>query len=261
MEDRSLPATLLRRKRLRAEGDVAGSPEVISALIFLALLALASAGTNGAVSWFEQFTHSVWETDSRDFADVSVLQRFATSVIVQITLAFGSAAGLTLLVALGVNYFFAGRFTLARKGRGLQIISGLTRLFSFDSVTTFCISLLKIVVILGAIFLATRKELEPVFSGQWQLISMREILKSISAIVFKGCFVSAFALLALSGIDYLRQWFKYEKRIQMTSEELRDELREIETDPQIVARQRQTWSREPDQATSELTLADSAPSD
>ena len=77
MEDRSLPATQLRRKRLRAEGDVAGSPEVTSALIFLALLALASAGTNGAVSWFEQFTRSVWETDSRDFADVSVLQRFA----------------------------------------------------------------------------------------------------------------------------------------------------------------------------------------
>ncbi len=245
MENRSLPATQQRRKRLRAEGDVAHSAELSSAIIFLALLALAAASVNGAITWFEQFASWVWETETEKFSDVQTLQRFTTAVVVKLAVAFGSAAGLTLLVILGMNYLQSGRFTLKRKKGGLRVFRGLAHFFSFDNVSSFGISLLKITAIVTAVYLVAKPDLKAVFcfDQSWQQLTAREMLESLSTLIFKCCFVAAFVLLVLSGIDYFRQWIKYENRIRMTPDELRDEVREIETDPQIAARRREFYSQ------------------
>ena len=243
MENRSLPATQQRRKRLRAEGDVARSHELSSALTFLALIALAAASANGLIQWFENFSSSVWQAETRELADVQVLQRFAFSILLKIAVVFGTAAGVTFMVVLGLNYLQSGRWTLkSRTPRGINF-DAIASLFSFNSFFTALTSLTKIAILALSIWLAAKPDLNSVFSDSafWQM-SIRECLDTLTTLVFKCCFVAAIVLLVFSGVDYLRQWLRYERRIQMTSEELRDEIREIETDPQLSARRQEFYS-------------------
>ena len=54
--------------------------------------------------------------------------------------------------------------------------------------------------------------------------------------LIKILFVTGLAMFVLAGIDYAFQRFRYEKRIRMTKEELRQERKQVEGNPQIKAR-------------------------
>ncbi len=49
----------------------------------------------------------------------------------------------------------------------------------------------------------------------------------------------AVALLVLALLDYLFQWWKHEQDLKMTPQEVREEMRNLQGDPQIIARRRQ----------------------
>ena len=61
------------------------------------------------------------------------------------------------------------------------------------------------------------------------------ILDSAVSIGIKICF----ALLAVSAVDYFFQWRKYEKDIRMTKQEVKEEYKQLEGNPEIRSRIKQ----------------------
>ena len=59
----------------------------------------------------------------------------------------------------------------------------------------------------------------------------------------RRCFGSsikiAFALLILALLDYGFQWWKHEKDLRMTSQEIREEMKNLEGNPQVISRRKQ----------------------
>src|SRR5690606_26114742 len=49
----------------------------------------------------------------------------------------------------------------------------------------------------------------------------------------------AIALLILAVLDYAFQWWKHEQDLRMTTEEIREEMNNLQGDPQVIARRRQ----------------------
>ena len=47
------------------------------------------------------------------------------------------------------------------------------------------------------------------------------------------------ALLVLAILDYAYQWWRHEQDLKMTPQELREELRNLEGNPQLIARRKQ----------------------
>ena len=47
------------------------------------------------------------------------------------------------------------------------------------------------------------------------------------------------ALLVLAMLDYAYQWWRHEQDLKMTPQELREELRNLEGNPQLIARRKQ----------------------
>ena len=47
------------------------------------------------------------------------------------------------------------------------------------------------------------------------------------------------ALLVLALLDYAYQWWRHEQDLKMTPQELREELRNLEGNPQVIARRKQ----------------------
>ena len=101
----------------------------------------------------------------------------------------------------------------------------------------FFVNLLKIGCLGAVVFFAVKPELELLF--QYSKNVPIEWLTDSVNLIFKACFAAAVCLLAFGLIDYGWRRWKYEQRIMMTSAEQRDELREIQTDPQIAAQRRQ----------------------
>jgi flagellar biosynthetic protein FlhB len=53
-------------------------------------------------------------------------------------------------------------------------------------------------------------------------------------------FKVAAALMVLAVLDYAYQWWRHEQDMKMTPQELREELRNLEGNPQVIARRKQT---------------------
>lgn len=116
-------------------------------------------------------------------------------------------------------------------------ISGFKRIFSIRTVAELIKSILKASV-LGYIVYKEYIKLMKSFP-----MMMREDIKPAFLKIISTSFSIALKLgLALAIIalaDYLYQWWKYEKDLKMTKQEVKDESKQTEGDPQIKSKRRQ----------------------
>lgn len=119
----------------------------------------------------------------------------------------------------------------------ISVMKGLKRLFSLKSLTEFLKSLFKLIIV-GAVVAAL---LSPVFDNLPHLMTLEtrdvmDILLSLAVRLFIGV-LSVMTIITV--IDVLYQRFEHIKGQRMTRQEVKDELKQTEGDPQIKARLRQ----------------------
>jgi flagellar biosynthetic protein FlhB len=113
---------------------------------------------------------------------------------------------------------------------------GFKRIFSARSLFEFAKNLVKMLVVAVATFVIAR----PIYEGSVGLVSTdfgmlpNMLLHSIFMIVLAATLISV----TIAGVDVPYQQWAYRRRLRMTLQEMRDELRESEGDPRIRARRR-----------------------
>ena len=154
----------------------------------------------------------------------------------QIIMLFGSATLVSVSAGIGIN-FLQTRKLIPKKNKGplgSQARSQLASLASPEAGYHFLITLAKTASILICAFFAFRPHWQTIFTAIDLPIS--ESFHLFLTLMFKTSFSVAIVMLVFALVDYGYQHFKYERRIRMTPEEQRDEIREIQTDPQIESR-------------------------
>ena len=155
------------------------------------------------------------------------------------TLAFVTMAGpflaVTVLLAVGVTFFqtkmlVAGE-SIRPKFSRISPLQGFKRLFSLRSVIEAFKGLLKIGILMALIFNYFRK----VALSFARFLNMD--LQQSCAILFQDI-VSlviqiAIAFTALAFFDYLYQWWDYERQLKMSKQEVKEEYKQTEGDPQV----------------------------
>lgn len=117
------------------------------------------------------------------------------------------------------------------KGDRINPLSGFKKMFSLKSIVELLKSITKIILLITIIYFVLRNkvaiipklmeiELLPAVSYTASLI--------INVVTYVGIF---FAFLAAA--DYIYQWWDYEKNLRMTKQEIKDEYKQMEGDPQI----------------------------
>ncbi|MHA1559784.1 MAG: EscU/YscU/HrcU family type III secretion system export apparatus switch protein, partial [Alphaproteobacteria bacterium] len=119
----------------------------------------------------------------------------------------------------------------------VSILKGFKRLFSLKSVTEFLKSLFKLVIV-GSVVAAI---LSPVFDNLPQLMTLdttdvMTVLLSLAVRLFIGV-LSIMTVITI--IDVLYQKFEHIKGQRMSRQEIKDEMKQTEGDPQVKARLRQ----------------------
>jgi flagellar biosynthetic protein FlhB len=230
-------ATQHRRDKARREGDILHSRELSSAAGTLAgVMVLGAVGSHLLIVWRGAFAGFLdlgaaarWEP-SEILPTLYAIRRLALTVLgpvgVMMTAVAAGALGVGVMQTGGVN-FYAGAVGM-RLDR-INPASNIKNLFSLRAAARLGKSLLPAAIL--AVFAVQR------IARQLALppFSMAR-LEMLGSDVYGLLVAAAWLLFGWAAIDYLVEWQSREKRLKMSREDLRDEFKETEGNPQIRGR-------------------------
>lgn len=235
--ERTEQASQHRRDKARREGDVLHSRELTAAAGTLAgVIMLGSLGGRMMETWratFEGFLDlgaaARWEP-SQIGPTLIAIRRLTMAVLEPPAIVMAAVAlaalGVGILQTGGVNFYVGAiGFKLDR----VNPLSNIKNLFSLRSAARFGKSLFPASLLaVFAVQRIARQLTIPPFS-----IARLEMLGSD---IYGLLLATAWLLFGWSAIDYLVEWQSRESRLKMSKQDMRDEYKETEGNPQIRGR-------------------------
>lgn len=239
--EKSQDPTPHRRQKAREEGQVAKSQDLASSVLLLAAmvsLLMLGAGIVEHLALLLQahLSGPAWLTADTNFVVVQW-----NGVVFDLARHVLPFLGLIVLAAIAVNLAQGGLLYLPDKlvpdVSRLDPIQGLQRVFSMASVARLGFGVFKVIVVSSVAAVVLYKERETVLG--LAALSIPQIAAYLAQVLLWTTVKIGGALLILAVLDYGFQWWKQEQDLKMTSQEVREEMRQLEGDPQVAARRRQ----------------------
>jgi flagellar biosynthetic protein FlhB len=228
-------ATPRRKEEARKKGQVAKSIEINTAFVILAaFFALKMIGPYiyTELSNFMRFMFSHFSTADLTINDIQIL--FATFGLVFLKTALPIMALITVISigvgVLQVGVLFSFEPLMPQLDR-IDPISGFQRLFSLRSIVELVKSLFKIAIIGYFIYRFISREIFQLPA----LIStdLHECLRLSAGLIVDLALQIGGVILILGAIDYAYQWWEHNKSLKMSKEEVKEEFKQTEGNPQI----------------------------
>jgi flagellar biosynthesis protein FlhB len=245
--EKSQDPTPHRRQQVRDEGRVAHSQDLSSAGLLLGSLVILMF-TGGALLNYlgevlvgylsgEPWLSSV-KSGAPTGADWAVGQW--TAVVPGLAKVLLPVLGLIMLLAVALNVLQMGVWFLPRKllpdFSRVNPLAGLGRMFSGGSAVRLAFGLFKIAVVVATAWLSLYGQRHSIMALSG--LDLPQLATGVWEICLWTCVKIGIALLALAILDYGYQRWKHEQDLKMTPQEVREEMRNLQGDPQVNARRR-----------------------
>ena len=234
-------ATPRRREKAREEGQVAKSTEMTTTFMLVIMFAaIRIYGFNMAERIVDLFREMVGLFDTRT-VDIEFFENLLQYVVMELAIIAGPFMGLAFLVAFTTNIVQVGWHPtmkpLQPKLSNLNPMSGLRRMFSARTLVELLKSILKITIILVIVYFSIRGY--DVLFYKFYDMELDEAYGLIFRIVLDmGIRIGAF-FLVVALIDYLYQRYSLARKLRMSKQEIKDEYKMVEGNPEIKSRIRQ----------------------
>jgi flagellar biosynthetic protein FlhB len=147
------------------------------------------------------------------------------------------AIGLLMILMVGVQTgFLVSGELLKPKFNKINPLSGIKRMFSLRSLVELIKSIIKITLILVAIYLTVKSliPLAPDMMTTELAANMSFLLNETMSMVRTICMV----FVGVAIFDFVYQMFDYNKKLKMDKQEVKDEYKQMEGDPQVKGQRR-----------------------
>jgi flagellar biosynthetic protein FlhB len=236
--ERTEPASARRLDRARAEGNVPRSRELAT---FAVLLASTAVIAFLGMFMFQGLSNVMRGALSFGRADISsplMMGRNLMDAGMEGMLLLLPLAATVVLVAIASNVMVSGWVFSTKafepKFDKLNPISGLARMFSWQSLVELVKAVLKGALIAGVAGWMIWRQREGILSlAAEPLDSAMVHFGQITLLTFLAA-AAAYALIVVMDVPF--QLWNYQRQMRMTKEEVRQEHKEMEGDPQIKAR-------------------------
>ena len=237
-EEKTEEATPKRKRDERKKGNVFTSKDLTAAFFILGMFAMFKILANIILKSLSQsMTYWVGISGTADefFRDGT----YATQVLLQVCRTTAIAAGPLLLIGIAINVLLTGaqtRFIFSMepakfKMSRLNPIEGIKKMFSLRTVVELLKSLLKIAVI----FALVKSEIEEQLPTIMKLPEM-ELMQAVGyvcSVIFSISMTIGMVFVFIGIVDLLYQWYDHNKNLKMTKQEVKEEYKQMEGDPQI----------------------------
>jgi flagellar biosynthetic protein FlhB len=238
--DKSFEATPYRRQEAREKGQVAFSHDLGSAvMLLLGTFLLMMLGGRMLKFSIALMQHQLGHTPELVASQEDFLHEWVR-IALQLSIVLLPILGLLMLGGVMASVFQVGLLWVPDKLSPdlsrLSPLAGLKRIFSLAGTLRLGFGLLKVllVTIVSASVVWMRWD-DVMRAGALGIPEYGEFLIDIS---LDTVLWAAVALVILAAFDYAAQRWKFEQDLRMTHQEVREEMRNMQGDPQIVARRR-----------------------
>lgn len=235
-EEKIYPASPRKREKAREEGQVAKSTELVSLVTLSTSLAFIYLNRNSLFDFMDKLLYMINLNINAEM-NLKILKEYIISTLSYIMPLFI----LIVLSAFLTNYAQIGlKFmpkVLKPDIKKINPVNGFKRMFSKDSLVELIKALLKVVGVLAITIIDLRdifKAVNYTYTNNSK-IAFEYIFKNIFNITIKILLM----LLSLAILDYVYKKFKFEKDLRMTRQEMLDENKENEGNPETKQRQRE----------------------
>ncbi len=239
-EERTEKATLKKRRDARERGQVFRSVELNSAIVLLT-----------SFTMLKLIFTTIMENLGKvyiDFLDANIaidqiftyegIRKLGIKVAWILAVTLGPYMLVALTAGLVANYgqvgFLFTTKTISPKLSRLNPLEGFKRIFSRRSFVEFVKSIIKLAIIGGVVYTEIKRSY-----GRLTLWYVLDIWKSASLIgdnAYSIAIKTAIILLIFAVLDFGYQWWQYEVDLRMTKQEVKEEYKLMEGDPQVRSR-------------------------
>lgn len=233
-QEKSEQPTSKRREDARKEGNVFQSRDISTVVILLGMFSIMRLLLSGLYSSIRDYLITMIDNVGKEQETVFGTELLSDSIwiLVKCVLPLLSAALLLGVLSAGAQTRFNVSFrSLKPKFSRLSPIEGFKKMFSLRNVIELIKNLIKITV-LGVLLyniikgdvlqIARMLDIKPINSAVY-------MLQMIFDAVLKTC--ALFTVVAF--FDFLYQRWDYEKNLRMTKQEVKDEYKQTEGNPEI----------------------------
>jgi flagellar biosynthesis protein FlhB len=240
--EKTEPASPRRRAEARENGQIARSQDLSNAALFLAAVLLLSSFGTGIVEAFKQSMQTMLSPQMLHDFNIPGMWEAVLTIAISCTTALAPILIGLMVVAVVINIaqvgFFLSTKRIEPKIEALSPFKGLKKLFGQgQGVVTLLMNLVKLVLIAFVAYSAIYDRMGLIVLSQ-KLDGM-QIFGLGTEVVYAIALRIALFLFVLAIIDYVYQRYKTEKQLKMTKQEVKDELKKMDGDPQIKQRRRQ----------------------
>lgn len=239
--ERTEPASPRRLEQAREEGDVPRSRELATCTILLAAgLGLWFSG-EGLVRRLNHMLAAGLSFEREQAFDFDLLLAHLLSNAGDVLIALAPLGGILILVALGSPMLIGGWLFTAKSLQPnfsrMNPMSGLGNMFSVRALVELGKAIGKTLLVGAIAWIVVSSQIEPMLALSTEPLSASGA--HLGRLLLTGfiSIVAGLVLIALIDVPYVL--WSYANKLKMTREELRQEAKESDGDPQVKARIRQ----------------------
>ena len=238
MQEKTEPATPKKREKAREEGDVAKSAEMPSVFVLLSAMIILWLTALPISHRFERIFRESFLFDQIPSFTIQTVQQMAVSLTASSFVVLVPLLAAVVAVGIFVNVMMVG-FVISPKaifpklGR-INPIAGFANKFSMQAIGELVKSLFKLGIIIYITWVIIRGELKTIPTLYDE--SALRIFHFMGLVAFKIVVAATLPMVAVALGDYLFQRWRFEEKLKMTRQEVKEEHKEMEGDPQVKSR-------------------------
>jgi flagellar biosynthetic protein FlhB len=238
--EKSQDPTPHRRQQAREEGQVVHSQDLAAAALLTVGLIVLLTMSGPVMRFFEAFALEQLGGDAWLSTDRDSLTQFWWATSWDLAKVVLPVLGVLLLTGVLAHLFQVGFLFLPNKllpdVSRLNPLSGFSRIFSMASAVQLVFGCFKIAVVAGVAYwsLSSRQDELLALAG----LELPQIATFMTEILLWTSIKVCVALFLLALMDYLYQYRRQEQNLKMTPQEVREEMKNLQGNPEVISRRR-----------------------
>lgn len=240
-EEKTEKATPKKRQDQRKEGNVLQSKEIVTAAsvlgIFAAVRLLAGFMMKNVLGFSTKMFSAVGTTQVTQDSVMSIWVDVITLVVVVVgpVLAVAMLLGIIPTVAQTRGLFTMK--ALQPKFSRLNPLEGIKKLFSAQAIVGILKGLIEVIVITYIVYNEISDRMPKIVA--LMDVGVMQGLAYAASSIFDLVMLICIVLVFVAAADFLFQWWQFEKKLKMSKQEVKEEFKQMEGDPQIKSKIKQ----------------------
>ncbi len=232
-------ATPKKRRDQRKEGNVFQSKDVVTVVslfgsfyILKLLFPKIYETVRAFMIDFIGFAGTVTDASQGQINEIGMM---VIAAIVKTILPLLLITGVLAIVATGAQTkFLVSSKSIRPQFKRLNPIEGIKKLFSLQNMVELIKSILKIIILIAVIYNIVIDDMVQVVRTMDMdiIVSGTYMLEMVMTLVLRICI----AFLAIAALDFMYQWWEYERKLKMSKQEVKEEYKQTEGNPEIKSR-------------------------